>query len=40
MPESFDPEQPDLPTMAVDPDPHPAPDEGEDTRPYKEAEDL
>ncbi len=29
LPDSFDPAQPDLPTKAVDPDPHPASDGGE-----------
>lgn len=31
MPDSFDPRQPDLPSMAVDPDPE-VPGDGEDTR--------
>lgn len=34
LPDSYDPEQPDLPTKAVDPDPHPDPDEGQDTRHF------
>lgn len=31
LPDSFDPRQPDLPTMAVDPDPLPEGYEGQDT---------
>ena len=36
LPDSFDPKQPDLPTLAVDPDPHPRPEEGQDTRDIPE----
>lgn len=32
LPDSFDPRQPDLPTLAVDPDPVPDAHEGQDTR--------
>ena len=32
LPDSFDPQQPDLPTLAVDPDPHPEPEKGQGTR--------
>ena len=31
LPTSFDPKQPDLPTLAVDPDPVPDSHEGQDT---------
>ena len=34
LPDSFDPQQPDLPTKAVDPAPMPPDHDGEDTRHF------
>ena len=36
MPDGFDPAQPDLPTLAVDPLAHPDPESGQDVREIPE----
>ncbi|WP_250445583.1 chromosome partitioning protein [Actinotalea sp. C106] len=38
LPDSFDPDQPDLPTKAVDPDPVPDKDESAEHEPKRTAE--